>query len=77
MPVVDETGVAPRVWRAVFKQVIDETLRGLTNQEIALKLELGVSTIKHYKSLAFKKMGVRNRMEARVAIRNMAKFNPL
>ena len=46
------------------KQVLEYTQRGLTNQEIARMLGLGLSTIKHCKMLIFRKMGVRNRMEA-------------
>jgi two-component system, NarL family, nitrate/nitrite response regulator NarL len=48
------------------RQVMDHTSKGLTNKEIAHLLGLTVSTIKHYKSLAFKKLGVRNRLEATV-----------
>lgn len=48
------------------QQVIDQTSKGLTNREIAQLLGLAVSTVKHYKSLAFRKMGVRNRLEATV-----------
>ncbi len=46
------------------QQVLDHASKGLTNQEIARILGLAVSTIKYYKTLAFKKMGVRNRLEA-------------
>jgi len=46
------------------QQVLDHASRGRTNQEIASLLGLGLSTIKHYKTLAFRKMGVRNRLEA-------------
>jgi len=48
------------------RQVMDHTSKGLTNKEIASLLGLTVSTIKHYKSLAFRKLGVRNRLEATV-----------
>lgn len=48
------------------RQVMDHTARGLTNKEIASLLGLTVSTIKHYKSLAFRKLGVRNRLEATI-----------
>ncbi|HXE88387.1 MAG TPA: response regulator transcription factor [Hyphomicrobiaceae bacterium] len=48
------------------RQVMDHTSRGLTNKEIASLLGLTVSTIKHYKSLAFRKLGVRNRLEATI-----------
>jgi two-component system, NarL family, nitrate/nitrite response regulator NarL len=48
------------------RQVMDHMSKGLTNKEIADLLGLTVSTIKHYKSLAFKKLGVRNRLEATI-----------
>ena len=46
------------------QQVLDCTKKGLTNHEIASILGLAVGTIKYYKTLAFKKIGVRNRLEA-------------
>jgi DNA-binding NarL/FixJ family response regulator len=46
------------------QQVLDHTSKGLTNQEIASMLGLTVSTIKYYKTLAFRKVGARNRLEA-------------
>jgi DNA-binding NarL/FixJ family response regulator len=46
------------------QQVLDYASRGLTNREISSTLGLGVSTIKHYKSVAYKKVGVRNRVQA-------------
>jgi two-component system, NarL family, nitrate/nitrite response regulator NarL len=55
------------------QQVLDCTSRGLTNQEIARTLGLALSTIKYYKTLAFRKVGARNRMEAIVASNKMGK----
>lgn len=55
------------------RQVLEYTQKGLTNQEIARMLGLGLSTIKYCKMLIFRKMGVRNRMEAVVAISNKVK----
>lgn len=55
------------------QQVLDHTSKGLTNQEIANVLGLAVTTIKYYKTLAFKKMGVRNRVEAIFALNKIAK----
>jgi DNA-binding NarL/FixJ family response regulator len=46
------------------QQVIDYTSKGMTNQEIARALGLALGTIKYYKTLAFRKLGVRNRLEA-------------
>ena len=57
------------------QQVLDYTSRGLTSQEIARMMGLGLSTIKHYKTLAFRKIGVRNRLEAIVAVSTMVKQN--
>jgi two-component system, NarL family, nitrate/nitrite response regulator NarL len=55
------------------QQVLDCTSKGLTNREIGAMLGLGVSTIKHYKTLVFRKIGVRNRLEAAVAATKYAK----
>jgi DNA-binding NarL/FixJ family response regulator len=52
------------------QQVLDCTKKGLTNHEIASILGLAVGTIKYYKTLAFKKIGVRNRLEAIVVSNN-------
>jgi two-component system, NarL family, nitrate/nitrite response regulator NarL len=49
------------------QQVLEYTSKGLSNSEIAGALGLGLSTIKYYKTLAFRKMGVRNRVEAVLA----------
>ena len=56
-----------RTWRDLSvreQQVLDYTSKGFSNSEIAGALGLGLSTIKYYKTLAFRKMGVRNRVEA-------------
>jgi DNA-binding NarL/FixJ family response regulator len=53
------------------QQVLDCTSRGMRNQEIANMLGLSLSTIKYYKTLAFRKMRVRNRLEAIVAMNEM------
>jgi DNA-binding CsgD family transcriptional regulator len=55
--------------------VLDHTSKGLTNQEIASLLGLTVSTIKYYKTLAFRKVGARNRLEAIFAASKIAKQN--
>ena len=51
------------------QQILDHTSKGLTNQEIANVLGLTVSTVKYYKTLAFKKVGARNRLEAIFAVK--------
>jgi DNA-binding NarL/FixJ family response regulator len=48
------------------QQVLDGTLKGLTNLEMARLLGLGLSTIKYYKTILYRKMGVRNRVEVLV-----------
>jgi DNA-binding NarL/FixJ family response regulator len=54
------------------QQVLNHTARGLSNAEIARVLGLGLSTIKYYKTLAFRKMRVRNRVEAMLAAEKIA-----
>jgi DNA-binding NarL/FixJ family response regulator len=44
--------------------MLDHASQGLTNHEIADKLGLKVSTIKHYMTRLFKKMKATNRLQA-------------
>jgi two-component system nitrate/nitrite response regulator NarL len=46
------------------QQILSHVSKGLTNKEIADQLGLTVGTIKHYVTQLFKKMNVRNRLEA-------------
>jgi two-component system, NarL family, nitrate/nitrite response regulator NarL len=46
------------------QQILTHVSKGLTNKEIAERLGLTVGTIKHYVTQLFKKMNVRNRLEA-------------
>jgi DNA-binding NarL/FixJ family response regulator len=46
------------------QQVFDHTSKGLTNAQMAGLLGLSVSTIKRYKTKLFRRIGVRNRLEA-------------
>jgi two-component system nitrate/nitrite response regulator NarL len=46
------------------QQILTHVSKGLTNKEIADQLGLTVGTIKHYVTQLFKKMNVRNRLEA-------------
>ena len=46
------------------QQILTHVSKGLTNKEIAEQLGLTVGTIKHYVTQLFKKMNVRNRLEA-------------
>jgi two-component system, NarL family, nitrate/nitrite response regulator NarL len=64
------------IWRDLSvreKQVLEYTSKGLSNSEIARTLGLGLSTIKYYKTLAFRKMGVRNRVEAVLSVSKAGK----
>jgi two-component system, NarL family, nitrate/nitrite response regulator NarL len=54
------------------QQLLDHFLQGLTNKEIATHLNLRVGTVKHYATQLFKKMQVRNRLEAIVATQQMS-----
>jgi two-component system, NarL family, nitrate/nitrite response regulator NarL len=51
-------------------QLLDHVTKGHTNQEIADALGLTVATIKVYLTQLFKKMRVRNRLQAVIAARN-------
>lgn len=65
-PVADRGVVASPALNVREQQVLDYTLKGLTNIEIACILGLGLSTIKYYKTILYRKMRVRNRVEALV-----------
>jgi len=52
------------------QQLLDHITKGYTNQEIATKLGLTVGTTKVYLTQLFKKMRVRNRLQAVIAARN-------
>jgi DNA-binding NarL/FixJ family response regulator len=52
------------------QQLLDHITKGYTNQEIANKLGLTVGTTKVYLTQLFKKMHVRNRLQAVIAARN-------
>lgn len=51
------------------EQILREVSLGLTNKEIARKLDLSEKTIKHYMSGVLHKLSARNRVEAIVASR--------
>ncbi|WP_044870704.1 response regulator transcription factor [Pseudomonas sp. LFM046] len=51
------------------EQVIREVAKGLTNREVAIKLELSEKTVKYYMTNVMYKLHVRNRTEAVVAVR--------
>jgi two-component system, NarL family, nitrate/nitrite response regulator NarL len=53
------------------KQVLGHLAEGLTNEEIALRLGLNTRTIKHDLTGVFRKMRVRNRLEAVVRAKAM------
>ena len=52
------------------QQLLDHITKGYTNQEIANKLGLTVGTTKVYLTQLFKKMRVRNRLQAVIAVRD-------
>ena len=53
------------------RRILGYIARGLTNQEIARNLGMNVRTVKHYLTQVFRKMGVRNRVEATVEAQRM------
>lgn len=50
-------------------QVIRLAADGLTNNEIAAELDIGPEAVKTYLATAYRKLGVRNRMEAANKVR--------
>jgi len=77
-PVPSAPPPEPAYWQSLSvreQQVLDYTSKGLSNREIARVLGLGLSTIKYYKTLAFRKTGVRNRVEAILAVSKTPKRN--
>jgi len=55
------------------QQVLDHTSKGLTNAQVAGILGLSVSTIKRYKTKLFRRIGVRNRLEALAKVGHIKK----
>ena len=53
------------------KQVLDCASKGLSNKETSRALGLAIGTIKYYRTLAFRKLGARNRLEAMVTASEM------
>ena len=53
------------------EQILREVSLGLTNKEIARKLDLSEKTVKHYMSAVLHKLSARNRVEAIVASRRL------
>ena len=54
------------------RQLLEHITKGYTNQEIADRLGLTVGTTKFYLTQLFKKMRVRNRLQAVIAARNQS-----
>jgi DNA-binding NarL/FixJ family response regulator len=54
------------------QQVLNLISRGLGNREIANKLNLGLSTVRLYKTIVFRKLGARNQLEAVAAMNTIA-----
>jgi len=55
------------------QQVLDHTSKGLTNAQVAGLLGLSVSSIKRYKTKLFRRIGVRNRLEALAKVSHLKK----
>ncbi len=55
------------------QQVLDHTSKGLTNAQVAGLLGLSISTIKRYKTKLFRRIGVRNRLEALAKVSQIKK----
>ena len=55
------------------QQVLDHTSKGLTNAQVAGLLGLSVSSIKRYKTKLFRRIGVRNRLEALAKVGHLKK----
>ena len=53
------------------KQILGHLAKGLTNQEIARCLGVNVRTVKHYLTQVFRRMRVRNRVEAVIKAQKM------
>jgi DNA-binding NarL/FixJ family response regulator len=53
------------------RQLLGYLARGLTNQEIALSLGMNIRTVKHYLTQMFRRMRVRNRVEATLEAQRM------
>ena len=54
------------------QELLEHITKGLTNEEIAQKLGLSLGTIKYYISQLFKKMRVKNRLQAIIAARKQS-----
>ena len=55
------------------KQVLSHLAEGMTNQQIALRLGLTAKMVKRHLSSVFRKLGVRNRLQAALHARKHAK----
>jgi len=69
----EAAAVRPELFSERELQILTLLSKGLNNEEIAEELELRENTIKHYMTPLFKKLGVRNRTEAALKSRSIAK----
>lgn len=53
------------------QEIVKHVAHGMTNKEIARKLDLQEKTVKHYMTTIFQKLDVRNRTEAALLARNI------
>lgn len=54
------------------EQIIGGLLKGMTNREIGITLNLSEKTVKHYMTSLMSKLDVRNRVELVIAVKNRA-----
>ncbi|MFN3318805.1 MAG: response regulator [Allorhizobium sp.] len=52
------------------EQIVSGLLKGLTNREIGLTLNISEKTVKHYMTSLMSKLNVRNRVELVIAVKN-------
>lgn len=52
------------------EQIVSGLLKGLTNREIGVNLNISEKTVKHYMTSLMSKLGVRNRVELVIAVKN-------
>lgn len=64
-PKTDVSALSPRE-----EQILDRVTEGLTNKEIARKLDISEKTVKHYMTSIMQKLQVRNRVEAVIAAKS-------
>ncbi|MCS3741594.1 MULTISPECIES: helix-turn-helix transcriptional regulator [unclassified Rhizobium] len=54
------------------EQIVDYLVRGSTNREIAISLDISEKTVKHYMTVLMGKLDARSRLEVVLAAQNLA-----